>query len=421
MRLHCLLLALAFAPTLTPAQVCSDFSGPDGPFPYGAHGTYQHATGAHGFANVTSGSCEYDGTTGPNHDYGPCKVVATANSSSGESDSGKLNVLGVHEGNYTDAQGLSTSNGGLATADAEGAAAFVHCSSIIGCSISIGITGSGTGGGFNVTFNPSPLWSDKFHYVNTCVAEVGLCSPVGNPPAQAPPLGCSWAWNSQTCVWYASCTRTSPLIVDTTGAGFRLSDPKTHCILFDLAGNGDLECLSWPEPGSGNAWLVYDRDGDGKVDSGQELFGNFTPHSDGGIAGNKYSNGFLALAWYDQPAQGGNLDLILDQRDKIWPKLRLWIDEHCYKTPDKPCSALPGELYTLSDKGIRSISLVYTSSKRKIDDYSNVFKYSAVVNPIVEDEPKTKNGESCCDNHQASHDGRLIYDVYLQTSESAQH
>lgn len=417
-ELLCLVGSLLFG-ALSSAQVCSDYSGTKGPFNYGSHGTQQHTSGAHGFANVTSGSCEYDGSAGPNSDYGPCSVISQANSSSGESDSGRLNVIGVHEGSYNDAQGLSTSNGGAATADAEGAAAFVHCNIPIGCSINVGITGTGTGGGFNVSFTPSPLWSDKFHYTNACQSRVGVCNPT-TQPGSGPAPGCSWAWNYTTCTWYMNCP-TSPLIVDTTGQGFKLSDPKTHCVTFDLEGTGHLDCWSWPEPGSGNAWLVYDRDGDGKIDSGQELFGTFTPHSDGGVPGNKSANGFLALAWYDQPAQGGNMDLILDERDKIWPKLKLWIDEHCYQTPNQPCSALPRELYTLESKGIRSISLVYmTGSGSELDTYNNRFKYYAVLNPLVKDVPKTPKGESCCDNHQTSKDGRLIYDVFLQSSRTAQ-
>jgi hypothetical protein len=195
-----------------------------------------------------------------------------------------------------------------------------------------------------------------------------------------------------------SCSPT-PLILDTSGKGFKFTDPSKAGILFDLRGDGNPQIYSWPEHGSGNAWLVYDRYGDGKIDSGQELFGNFTPHSDGGVKNNSDANGFLALAWYDQPAQGGNMDLMIDKKDAIWKHLKLWIDDHCYLTPAKPCSALPGELYDLGAKGVHSLSLMY-SLNTKSDAYGNRFKFSAVVNPEAHDTPVDSKGHVCCDLHQ---------------------
>ncbi len=108
------------------------------------------------------------------------------------------------------------------------------------------------------------------------------------------------------------------------------------------------------------------------------------------------------------------MNLIIDKRDAIWPRLRLWIDDHCYKDPEKPCAALPGELFTLEDKGIRSLSLVY-SGDVKFDAYGNEFKYYAVVNPEAHDTPRDEEGNSCCVLHQKSKDPqhRVMYDVYL--------
>ncbi len=394
---------------------CSDFNTTPGPFVYGSVGTYQHVSGSHQFAHVAKGSCSYSGTASYTSAVG-CGLTAQASSSSGESDAGTLNVLGAHYGTYRDAQGITSSgNGAGASADSEGAAAFERCL-VSGCGVSISITGSGNGGGFNVGFSPTPLWDDKRHYLNNCPGYTLpqlVCSEGPQPPPLSPGSGlqCWWIWDGANCRWIAQCKVSTPIIVDTTGKGFHFTDPQTACVTFNLSGSP--QCYSWPEPGSGNAWLVYDRDRAGQIDSGQELFGNFTPHSDGGIPDRKDANGFLALAWYDQPAQGGNMDLMIDRRDRIWPHLKLWIDQHCYRTPDLPCSALREELYSLDSKGIHSLSLVYGVSP-KTDAWGNQFKFSAVVNPEAHDIPLNAKGEACCDLHQTSKDGRLMYDVYLR-------
>jgi hypothetical protein len=180
-----------------------------------------------------------------------------------------------------------------------------------------------------------------------------------------------------------------------------------------MQGNGRTEKLSWPKQGSGLAWLALDRDGDGIIKDGTELFGNFTPHADAGIANYPNPNGFVALSWYDQPAQGGDMNLILDERDAIWPKLKLWIDEHCYQQPDAPCRSLPEELHTLESKGIHSISLVWDASD-KMDAVGNEYKVFTVLNPEAESKPVDDKGQLCCDLHQRSKDGRLAYDVWLK-------
>lgn len=193
---------------------------------------------------------------------------------------------------------------------------------------------------------------------------------------------------------------------------------------FDLRGDGMYEHLSWTQHGSGNAWLVYDRDGDGIIKNGQELFGNFTPHSNGDDPRLKPQdyNGFAALAYYDRREQGGNVDAIIDKNDAIWSHLKLWIDNHCYRTPDAPCQSTPDELYSLESKGVYSLSLVEDYSPSKHDAIGNFFKFYAVVNPEIHDAPLNGNGEHagpdgspCCDLHRKSKDGRLMYDVFLRS------
>jgi hypothetical protein len=169
----------------------------------------------------------------------------------------------------------------------------------------------------------------------------------------------------QCCCSGNSC---SPIIIDTNGNGFHLTNTDDG-VRFDISGTGHPLRLSWTAAGKGNAFLALDRNGNGKIDNGKELFGNFTdqPESD-------QPNGYQALAVFDLPENGGNGDGVIDRRDAIWPKLLLWIDEN----HDGLSQA--NELHHLDEMGVHSLALKYHNDPY-VDQYGNLFRYKGRVNP----------------------------------------
>jgi hypothetical protein len=165
-----------------------------------------------------------------------------------------------------------------------------------------------------------------------------------------------------------------------------LTDAKNG-VQFDIAGDGDFEQMGWTAPGADNAFLALPGP-DGLVHNGKQLFGNFTPQPPSATP-----NGFLALAVYDDPANGGNGDDVIDPRDAIFTSLRVWIDAN----HDGICQK--EELHTLPSLGVNSLSLKYKQSDRT-DQYGNVFRYRASVNP---------------DDPDASRVDRKAYDVFFVT------
>jgi hypothetical protein len=219
--------------------------------------------------------------------------------------------------------------------------------------------------------------------------------PTPTPPASKPGQPCD---NDPTApggggdqpTFVSGC---SPIIIDSEGEGFHLTSASAG-VKFDIAGTGTPIRIAWTDPAFHNAFLALPG-ADSLVHNGKQLFGNFTQQ-----ATSVHPNGFLALAEYDKPENGGNGDGIIDEKDAVFSRLRLWIDEN----HDGICQ--PNELHPLAEMNIYSLALGFFASSRT-DEFGNQFRYKARVNP---DERRDKQDET-----PTGDPGRWAYDVFFVT------
>jgi len=116
-----------------------------------------------------------------------------------------------------------------------------------------------------------------------------------------------------------------PLVINLDDDVVGLSDQK---FFFDLNMDGEKEEISTLE--TGNAFLSLDKNNDGVINDGSELFGAAS------------GNGFADLAKYDEDGNGW-----IDEADSVYDKLKIWVKD------------ASGEdvLYTLKEKNVGAIYL----------------------------------------------------------------
>lgn len=158
----------------------------------------------------------------------------------------------------------------------------------------------------------------------------------------------------------------TPIIIDIEGNGFRLSGIE-NAVRFDLDADGVKNAVGWTHSLSDDGFLVLDRNANGVIDGGRELFGASTPQPSAAEP-----NGFLALAVYDELAMGGNADSLITKEDAIYRQLRIWVDENHDGVSQHH------ELRTLLSVSIEGIRLDYFTAERR-DQHGNLFRWASRI------------------------------------------
>jgi hypothetical protein len=134
--------------------------------------------------------------------------------------------------------------------------------------------------------------------------------------------------------------KTDPLAINLNGGIVTLRDTSFQ---FDLDADGTKEDISFVS--QGNGFIVFDKNNDGKINDGNEMFGT------------QSGNGFQDLSQYDDDNNG-----VIDKNDGIYEKLNIWTQD----------GAGNDHLMSLKDAGVGVIGLEHNNTQFDLkDDYNN--------------------------------------------------
>lgn len=179
------------------------------------------------------------------------------------------------------------------------------------------------------TFTASQL----FAFAETTVTDITITPEPTNPHSTCP-----------GCCYY------SPIVISIRGT-YRLTSVDDG-VSFDIDADGVEERVAWTARGSDLAFLALDRNHNGRIDGGAELFGDVAA-----------ANGWVALAQLDANGDGN-----MDANDAAWSALLLWYDR------DHNGRSTPNELSPVGSSEIIAISTSYRESRRR-DQFGNLFLY----------------------------------------------
>ena len=194
-------------------------------------------------------------------------------------------------------------------------------------------------------------WGDYFTIGASVVSLIGRFTPVGmilNIGSAAYTLydlaENGWLENDLHPSLDQAERTSSPIVIDLNGDGIhatKLAEGLDKAVHFDLDGNGFAEKTAWID--ASDALLVLDKNANGRIDNGHELFGNHSLNAEGKKA---FADGYAALAAYDE-----NQDGRIDAQDAVYAQLAVWQDKNGNGISEA------GEVLGLAEAGIAAIDL----------------------------------------------------------------
>ncbi|MCA9799426.1 MAG: hypothetical protein KC474_07730 [Cyanobacteria bacterium HKST-UBA04] len=149
----------------------------------------------------------------------------------------------------------------------------------------------------------------------------------------------------------------TPVMLDLDGNGFNLTFDQNTA--FDLNGDGQVDQVSWMARGSGDAFLALDRNGNGTIDSGKELFGD--QHG--------ATNGYAELAKFDENGDG-----LINSQDSVFGSLKAWVDTNANGISEA------GELKSMADIGLSQLKVAASQSNEILNGNQKILESTATLN-----------------------------------------
>jgi hypothetical protein len=228
-----------------------------------------------------------------------------------------------------------------------------------------------------------------FLQLNGPVSMFSACGdPDPDPRADCDALGDDYYWDGGRCI-----PLNCPIVIATSAKQDYRMTSAVDGVAFDITGDGVLEQIAWTEAGADIAFLALDRDGDGLITSGKELFGE---HAVPGA-----TNGFDALM-RTADMEGGSGGGTVSGDDPVFSRLLLWTDRNHNGVSE------PSELKPASDL-VSDIGLSYQKYNRR-DGSGNRYRFRGWV--LMRTAPGRNRSPFPRD---ADARRRWIYDVFLAT------
>lgn len=214
-------------------------------------------------------------------------------------------------------------------------------------------------------FTPSGSYVDRSLKPDECqkVAETNLT------PAESLAIECeadpSICGPDNQCGYIPEYNWCSPIVLDLAKNGFNFSGP-TQPVFFDIDADTVREKICWTGTRTEDAFLALDRNENGTIDDGGELFGDSTRF----LNGERAQNGYQVL--FELDLVRGNQNGYLDRGDKDFERMLLWRDAN----HDGVSQA--SELVLLKDTDVYAISAEYNVSI-DVDQHGNRLRFRSVA------------------------------------------